>query len=174
MPLFIDDWMQSSGVCDLSDATRGIYIDLMCVLFKEKVRGAYTLHSKEMRWHKSRSKTQLALAKPTETERLPYFVDFLIKPLRSTRSAILKALQELLYHEVIVVVDDILLQPRMYRDYGGHLLDEGGTDARLALPAIDAEEPTDDNNNKGNISNKFKHSVCCESDTCLFDAHKLT
>lgn len=136
LPLFIDDWMQSSGVCDCSDATRGIYIDLMCVLFKEKVRGAYSLHSKEMRWHYSRSKTQLALAKPNVSERLPYFVDFLVKPLRSTRSAILKALQELLYHDIIVIVNDVLIQPRMYRDYGGKLLDEGGEDERLALPDI--------------------------------------
>lgn len=153
LPLFIDDWMQSSGVCDLSDATRGIYVDLLCVLFKEKVRGTYSLHSKEMKWRYSRSKTQLALAKPAMAERLPYFVDFLIKPLRSTRSAILKALQELLFHEVITIVDDVLIQPRMYRDYGGKMLDEGGTDERLALPETggygEADDSRRDNSNKG-------------------------
>ena len=136
MPLWIDDWMQSSGAGDCGDATRGIYIDLMCVLFKEKVRGTFTLHSKEMKWYYSRSKTQSALAKPNAEERLPYFVDFLVKKLRSSRSAILKALQELLYHECIVIVGDAMIQPRMYRDYGGKLLDEGGTDERLVLPGI--------------------------------------
>lgn len=166
LPLFIDDWMQSSGVCDCSDATRGIYIDLMCVLFKEKVRGAYSLHSKEMRWHYSRSKTQLALAKPNVSERLPYFVDFLVKPLRSTRSAILKALQELLYHDIIVIVNDVLIQPRMYHDYGGKLLDEGGDDERLALPdiseakAVAAEDRKEKNkkNKKGGKSGAKKAS----------------
>lgn len=161
LPLFIDDWMQSSGVCDCSDSTRGIYVDLLCVLFKEKVRGTYSLHSKEMKWRYSRSKTQLALAKRTMSERLPYFVDFLIKPLRSNRSAILKALQELLFHEVIIIIDDILIQPRMYRDYGGKMLDDDTMDERLALPETGGygnSEKCNDDNGKKNIQKSNKKS----------------
>ena len=162
LPLFIDDWMQSSGLCDCSDATRGIYADLLCVLFKERVRGTYSLHVREMTWKNSRSKTRTALGKPTAEGRLPYFIDFLVKPLRSKPKAILKALRELLYNEVIDVRGDTLIQPRMFRDYGGSLPDVEGVDddPQFSLNALlEAEDTTVNNGAKKGAKKSTKNDT---------------
>ena len=121
LALFIDDWLASAKVRKCSETTRGVYIDLLCIMHKEKRRGCYALHDQELKPNNTRSKTQLALAKPTETQRLSYFAEFLVKRTGSAKSVILKALQELYHREILVVEDDALIQPRMYRDAGYNL-----------------------------------------------------
>ncbi len=129
LALFIDDWLASAKVRKCTETTRGVYIDLLCILHKEPRRGSYALHDQELKPNTTRSKTQLALAKTAETQRLPYFAEFLVKRTGSAKSVIVKALQELYHHGIIVVEDDALIQPRMYRDSGFYLhsdVDENG------------------------------------------------
>lgn len=121
LALFIDDWLASAKVRKCSELTRGVYIDLLCILHKEPRRGSYALHDQELKPNTTRSKTQLALAKTSERLRLPYFAEFLVKRTGSAKTVIVKALQELLHRGIIVVEDDALIQPRMYHDSGYHL-----------------------------------------------------
>ena len=124
LALFIDDWMASAKVRKCSETTRGVYTDLLCILHKEPRRGSYSLHDQELKPNNTRSKTQLALAKPSEYQRLPYFAEFLVKRTGSSKTVILKALQELFERKILVIEGDTLIQPRMYRDSGYRLLSD--------------------------------------------------
>ena len=124
LALFIDDWMASAKVRKCSETTRGVYTDLLCILHKEPRRGSYSLHDQELKPNNTRSKTQLALAKPSEYQRLPYFAEFLVKRTGSSKAVILKALQELFERKILVIEGDTLIQPRMYRDSGYRLLSD--------------------------------------------------
>lgn len=124
LALFIDDWMASAKVRKCSETTRGVYTDLLCILHKEPRRGSYSLHDQELKPNNTRSKTQLALAKPSEYHRLPYFAEFLVKRTGSSKTVILKALQELFERKILVIEGDTLIQPRMYRDSGYKLLSD--------------------------------------------------
>ena len=124
LPLFKSDWLSSKKVRRCSASTRGIYADLLCVLHDEERHGCYSLHLQEEKWRKSRSKTNLALAKPDGYQRLPYFAEFLSRRIGDTKSVILKALKELYERKIIVVEGDSLIQPRMYMDSEYELLPE--------------------------------------------------
>ena len=124
LALFIDDWLASAKVRKCSEITRGVYIDLLCIMHKEKRRGSYALHDQELKPNNTRSKTQLALSKSSEMQRLPYFAEFLVKRTGSSKTVIVKALQELYQREILVVEGDTLIQPRMYRDSGFRLLSD--------------------------------------------------
>jgi hypothetical protein len=137
LPLFKDDWMASGNVRKCSETTRGVYVDLLCIMHDEKRRGSYALHNQELRHTNTRSKTQIALSKPTGYQRLPYFAEFLVKRTGSSKTVILKALQELYQREIIVVEGDALIQPRMYRD-NGYLL---ASDEAENAAAQSAEKP---------------------------------
>lgn len=162
LALFIDDWMASAKVRKCSETTRGVYIDILCVLHKEKRRGSYSLHNQELKPMNSRSKTQLALAKPAEIQRLPYFAEFLVKRTGSSKSVILKALQELYHREILVVEGDTLIQPRMYRDSGYHLLSDEENDNDFADTSVVTNEGTEDvylNNEKDSTEKELKKST---------------
>lgn len=135
LALFIDDWMASAKVRKCSETTRGVYTDLLCILHKEPRRGSYSLHDQELKPNNTRSKTQLALTKPSEYQRLPYFAEFLVKRTGSSKLVILKALQELFERGILVIEGDTLIQPRMYRDSGYRLLSD--------VDENEAQEPAD-------------------------------
>lgn len=138
LPLFKDDWMASGKVRKCSETTRGVYVDLLCIMHDEDRRGSYALHDQELRHQNTRSKTQIALSKATGYQRLPYFAEFLVKRTGSSKTVILKALQELYQREIIVVEGDALIQPRMYRDSGYLLTSDSVADA-----AVQSVETTD-------------------------------
>lgn len=141
LPLFKDDWMASGNVRKCSETTRGVYVDLLCIMHDEKRRGSYALHDQELRHTNTRSKTQIALSKPTGYQRLPYFAEFLVKRTGSSKTVILKALQELYQREIIVVEGDALIQPRMYRDNGFLLASD--TDENAAAPGAETSDGAD-------------------------------
>lgn len=156
LPLFKDDWMASGNVRKCSETTRGVYVDLLCIMHDEKRRGSYALHNQELRYQNTRSKTQIALSKPTGYQRLPYFAEFLVKRTGSSKTVILKALQELYQREIIVVEGDALIQPRMYRDNGFLLATD--TDENAAAQGAEkpdgADAPKADSDNSQNSDKK--------------------
>jgi hypothetical protein len=141
LPLFKDDWMASGNVRKCSETTRGVYVDLLCIMHDEKRRGSYALHDQELRHTNTRSKTQIALSKATGYQRLPYFAEFLVKRTGSSKTVILKALQELYQREIIVVEGDAIIQPRMYRDNGFLLATD--TDETAAAPSAETTDGAD-------------------------------
>lgn len=165
LPLFKSDWLSSKKVRRCSAATRGIYADLLCVLHDEERHGCYSLHMQEERWRKSRSKTNLALAKPDGFQRLPFFADFLVSRIGSPKKVILKALKELYERKIIVVEGDSLIQPRMYIDSEYQLLPE--TEAWLAQsdeheivmePVVEGDEEGSSDDDKKGEQKKNKKS----------------
>ena len=133
--------MASGKVRKCSETTRGVYVDLLCIMHDEDRRGSYALHDQELRHQNTRSKTQIALSKATGYQRLPYFAEFLVKRTGSSKTVILKALQELYQREIIVVEGDALIQPRMYRDSGYLLASDSVADA--AVQSAETADGTD-------------------------------
>lgn len=119
LPIFTRDILSSPRCRALSEQAAGIYFFLLCRLNEPPTPGAYRLRDWELHPTWKRSKTQQCLETPDKYDRLPYFAAMLAKnDLPWRQKAILMGLQELYNYKIIVVEEDMLIQPRMYKDNG--------------------------------------------------------
>jgi hypothetical protein len=135
----------------------------------QPVRGAYQLSLLEQRPDLKRSKTRRVLSATTESAKVPPFAEILQRQMPWKKTEILRALRELIFYRVIVIEDDALIQPRMYRE-GGHTLksdaqqEEADKDETSAADsgsdaADNTENKVSDNDSFSYPENKEKKSV---------------
>lgn len=121
LKLDIKDFTGDERLRMCSPAAWGIYSYLLCLLNTQPVRGAYQLSILERRPNLKRSLTQRVLCATSDSAKVAPFADILQRQMPWKKSEILRALKELLFYKVIVIEDDALIQPRMYRDGGNEL-----------------------------------------------------
>ena len=121
LQLYTKDYTGDERLRMCSPGAWGVYSYLLCLLNSTAVRGAYRLSKLERRPDLKRSLTQRVLSAPTEAAKIPPFAEILQRQMPWKKTEILRALKELLFYGVIVLEDDAIIQPRMYRE-GGHIL----------------------------------------------------
>lgn len=129
--LFTRDIEGSPKINALSMAASGLYFRLLNRFNEPPVPGSLALHEWEVHHTWSRSLTQQCLRCPSEKGRLLYFAKYLSRIFQWSSADILKALQELYFFGIIVVEDDRLIQPRMYKDNGYKLRSSVADDAEV-------------------------------------------
>lgn len=119
LALYTRDILSSPRCRALSASAAGIYFFLLCRLNEPPMPGAYRLSDWEAHPKWRRSKTQQCLATADKYERLQYFATLLAKnDLPWRQKDILAGLQELYRYGIVTIEDDMLVQPRMYKDNG--------------------------------------------------------
>ena len=121
LQLYTKDYTGDERLRMCSPAAWGVYSYLLCLLNSTKVRGCYRLSLLEQRPDLKRSFTQRVLNATSQNAKTVPFADILQRQMPWKKTEILKALKELLFHHVIVIEDDAIIQPRMYRE-GGNML----------------------------------------------------
>jgi hypothetical protein len=121
LQLYTKDYTGDERLRMCSPAAWGVYSYLLCLLNSTKVRGCYRLSLLERRPDLKRSLTQRCLSATSEVAKIPPFAEILQRQMPWKKTEILRALKELLFYGVIVLEDDAIIQPRMYRE-GGHIL----------------------------------------------------
>lgn len=121
LQLYTKDYTGDEKLRMCSPAAWGVYSYLLCLLNSTKVRGCYRLSLLERRPELKRSLTQRCLSATTEVAKIPPFADILQRQMPWKKTEILRALKELLFYGVIVLEDDAIIQPRMYREGGNTL-----------------------------------------------------
>lgn len=121
LQLYTKDYTGDERLRMCSPAAWGVYSYLLCLMNSQPVRGAYQLSRLEQRPDLKRSKTRRVLSAPSESAKVPPFAEILQRQMPWKKTEILRALRELIFYRVIVIEDDALIQPRMYRE-GGHTL----------------------------------------------------
>lgn len=121
LQLYTKDYTGDERLRMCSPAAWGVYSYLLCLLNSTKVRGCYRLSLLEQRPDLKRSFTQRVLNATSQNAKTVPFADILQRQMPWKKTEILKALKELLFHRVIVIEDDAIIQPRMYRE-GGNIL----------------------------------------------------
>ena len=162
LQLYTKDYTGDERLRMCSPGAWGVYSYLLCLLNSTAVRGAYRLSKLERRPDLKRSLTQRVLSAPTDAAKIPPFAEILQRQMPWKKTEILRALKELLFYKVIVLEDDALIQPRMYRE-GGHVLkseDErvGEDDAQMQEENTDMENGTEKvhkNDNKNDEKSDF-------------------
>jgi len=130
LPLFTRDIESSPKVNALSPEATGLYFRLLCRFNEPPRPGSLALHDWEVHSNWQRSLTQQCLATTDKQRRLTYFAKFLSRTVLPWKvSLILKGLQELYFFGIIVVEDDMIIQPRMYKDNGFSLAEVSMTEA---------------------------------------------
>ena len=161
--LFTRDIEGSPKINALSLEASGLYFRLLNRFNEPPRPGSLALHEWEPHHNWKRSLTQQCLANPNKRERLQYFAKYLSRIFQWKSADILKALQELYFFGIVVVEDDRLIQPRMYRDNGYKLAHDTHSEEDLdpATGALnqpqesDAEAPQEAYNNNGeNLGDK--------------------
>lgn len=129
LPLYTRDIMSSPRCRALSTAAAGVYLFLLCRLNEPPTPGAFRLSDWEQHPNWRRSLTQQCLANADKYGRLQYFARCLSKnDLPWDKKDVLLGLQELYRMGIIVIEDDMLVQPRMYKD-NGFSLSENDSDS---------------------------------------------
>lgn len=166
LQLYTKDYTGDERLRMCSPAAWGVYSYLLCLLNSTKVRGCYCLSLLERRPDLKRSLTQRCLSATSEFAKIPPFAEILQRQMPWKKTEILRALKELLFYGVIVLEDDAIIQPRMYRE-GGHILKKdmdrvGGADSPVgdSTTATGNEENNDPENapkneNKSNEKSAF-------------------
>lgn len=121
LQLYTKDYTGDERLRMCSPAAWGVYSYLLCLLNSTRVRGCYRLSLLERRPDLKRSLTQRCLSTASETAKIHPFAEILQRQMPWRKTEILRALKELLFYGVIVLEDDAIIQPRMYRE-GGHIL----------------------------------------------------
>ena len=121
LQLYTKDYTGDERLRMCSPAAWGVYSYLLCLLNSTKVRGCYRLSLLERRPDLKRSLTQRCMSASSEVAKIPPFAEILQRQMPWKKTEILRALKELLFYGVIVLEDDAIIQPRMYRE-GGHVL----------------------------------------------------
>jgi hypothetical protein len=130
LPLFTRDIESSPKVNALSPEATGLYFRLLCRFNEPPRPGSLALHDWEVHSNWQRSLTQQCLSTTDKQRRLTYFAKFLSRTVLPWKvSLILKGLQELYFFGIIVVEDDMIIQPRMYKDNGFSLAEGSMTEA---------------------------------------------
>ena len=152
LQLYTKDYTGDERLRMCSPAAWGVYSYLLCLLNSTKVRGCYRLSLLERRPDLKRSLTQRCLSATSEVAKIPPFAEILQRQMPWKKTEILRALKELLFYGVIVLEDDAIIQPRMYRE-GGNILkrdmDRVGESAGPVcgcITAADTPENTDPEN----------------------------
>lgn len=166
MQLYTKDYTGDERLRMCSPAAWGVYSYLLCLLNSTAVRGCYRLSLLEQRPDLKRSFTQRVLNATSQNAKILPFADILQRQMPWKKTEILRALKELLFHGVMVLEDDALIQPRMYRE-GGNILKkdlervgENGGSVRgcsTAAEEVDNNDSENDpeNENKGNKKSAF-------------------
>lgn len=136
--LFTRDIEGSPKVNSLSMEASGLYFRLLNRLTEPPVPGSIALHEWEPHHTWQRSLTQQCLATADKYERLPYFAKLLTRYFQWKSKDILKSLKELYFYGIIVIEEDRLIQPRMYRD-NGYKLETDPVEDNNIDPATGAE-----------------------------------
>lgn len=131
--LFTRDIEGSPKINALSMAASGLYFRLLNRFNEPPMPGSLALHEWEVHYNWKRSLTQQCLATADKRERLQYFAKYLSRIFQWKSADILKSLQELYFFGIVVIEDDRLIQPRMYRDNGYRLRDAGTSEADIDL-----------------------------------------
>ena len=166
LQLYTKDYTGDERLRMCSPAAWGVYSYLLCLLNSTAVRGCYRLSLLEQRPDLKRSFTQRVLNATSQNAKILPFADILQRQMPWKKTEILRALKELLFHGVMVLEDDALIQPRMYRE-GGNILKkdlervgENGGSVRgcsTAAEEVDNNDSENDpeNENKGNKKSAF-------------------
>lgn len=158
LALFTRDILSSPRCRALSTNAAGVYFFLLCRMNEPPTPGAYRLSDWEAHPTWLRSKTQQCLATADKYERLQYFASLLAKnDLPWRQKDILAGLQELYRYGVVTVEDDMLIQPRMYKDNGYTLSDTDGDSLVYSSP--DNNEDTTENGAKKGTEKVHKKST---------------
>lgn len=158
LALFTRDILSSPRCRALSTNAAGVYFFLLCRMNEPPTPGAYRLSDWEAHPTWLRSKTQQCLATADKYERLQYFASLLAKnDLPWRQKDILAGLQELYRYGVVTVEDDMLIQPRMYKDNGYTLSDTDGDSLVYSSP--DNNEDTAENGAKKGTEKVHKKST---------------
>ena len=125
IPLFTHDIMSSMKCRRLSMRATGLYLWLLCLMNEKPQQGRWALSTNEDHPTWKNSLTYRALQNADKYGRLPMFATLMARKFLPWKSGeVLKALQELYRFKLIVVEDDAIIQPRMYRDNGFKLREE--------------------------------------------------
>lgn len=121
LQLYIKDYTGDERLRWCSPSAWGVYSYLLCLLNISDTRGA--LHLSKLEKHPSwkNSLTNKCIAANTIRRKLTPWASILSKQMPWQKVQILEALCELAQFKVIILQDDALIQPRMYRDSGHHL-----------------------------------------------------
>lgn len=162
--LYTKDYTGDEKLRMCSPAAWGVYSYLLCLMNSSKVRGEYRLSHLERRPELKRSLTQRALTATSEDKRIAPFAEILQRQMPWKKTEILRALKELIFYGVVVLEEDAIIQPRMYRESGHRLLsDSDSSDNDFAPQKIAAanEGETEENEvqengtEKGQINGSF-------------------
>ena len=124
LQLYTKDYTGDEKLRMCSPAAWGVYSYLLCLMNSAKVRGEYRLSTLERRPELKRSLTQRSLTATSDDKRMAPFAEILQRQMPWKKTEILRALKELLFYRVIILEEDAILQPRMYRESGHHLKSE--------------------------------------------------
>ena len=125
IPLFTHDIMSSMKCRRLSMRATGLYLWLLCLMNEKPQQGRWALSTNEDHPTWKNSLTYRALQNADKYGRLQMFATLMARKFLPWKSGeVLKALQELYRFKLIVVEDDAIVQPRMYRDNGFKLREE--------------------------------------------------
>lgn len=121
LQLYIKDYTGDERLRWCSPSAWGVYSYLLCLLNISDTRGA--LHLSKLEKHPSwkNSLTNKCIAANTIRRKLTPWASILSKQMPWQKVQILEALCELAQFKVIILQNDALIQPRMYRDSGHHL-----------------------------------------------------
>jgi len=134
--------MSSMKCRRLSMRATGLYLWLLCLMNEKPQQGRWALSTNEDHPTWKNSLTYRALQNACKRERLPMFATLLSRKFLPWKSGeVLKALQELYRFKLIVVEDDAIIQPRMYRDNGFKLHDDTMREYLQDDPADPSDDP---------------------------------
>lgn len=158
--LFTRDIEGSPKVNSLSMEASGLYFRLLNRLTEPPMPGSIAIHDWDPHNTWQRSLTQQCLATPDKQDRLQYFAKLLSRYFQWKSGDILHALRELYFYGIIVIEDDRLIQPRMYRD-NGYKLQSDPVDSELidrATGAYISSDNDDADDYKNHLKKKNKKS----------------
>ena len=144
IPLFTHDIMSSAKCRRLSMRATGLYLWLFCLMNEKPQQGRWALSTNEDHPTWKNSLTYRALQNADKYARLPMFATLMARQFLPWKSGqVLKALQELYRFKLIVVEDDAIIQPRMYRDNGFKLREDTMREYLADDPNDTADDPED-------------------------------
>lgn len=146
--------MSSAKCRRLSMRATGLYLWLLCLMNEKPQQGRWALSTNEDHPTWKNSLTYRALQNADKYARLPMFATLMARQFLPWKSGqVLKALQELYRFKLIVVEDDAIIQPRMYRDNGFKLRE----DTMREYLADDSNDTADDPD--ANLAESYRETL---------------
>ena len=154
IPLFTHDIMSSAKCRRLSMRATGLYLWLLCLMNEKPQQGRWALSTNEDHPTWKNSLTYRALQNADKYARLPMFATLMARQFLPWKSGqVLKALQELYRFKLIVVEDDAIIQPRMYRDNGFKLREDTMREYLADDPNDTADDP------EANLAESYRETL---------------